>query len=110
MCLKNSIGKYAAHSCNPNMKVEAQNSPKGLTVQYVAIKDIDPNTTLSFDYCTTERRFAAPFECCCGAENCRIRIDGWETLPPAQKDLLSVNALPYLKEEDDNIIIDKTTK
>ena len=62
-------GKYINHSCFPNTIVNDKN-------QFVALRNIKIGEELTFDYETTEDEIAEPFDCFCGAENCRRRIAG----------------------------------
>ena len=56
------------HSCAPNTGYS------GLNV--VALHDIAPGEELTFDYATVYSEAAEPFECHCGAPNCRGFVRG----------------------------------
>ncbi|MGZ6038822.1 MAG: SET domain-containing protein-lysine N-methyltransferase [Phenylobacterium sp.] len=57
-----------SHSCDPNCRIQ----PQGRIL--VALRPIAAGEPITFDYLTTESRFARPFQCQCGAPNCRRRI------------------------------------
>jgi hypothetical protein len=57
-----------SHSCDPNCRLEV---PGRILVTARAIASGEP---ITFDYQTTETRFAYPFRCLCGASCCRGRI------------------------------------
>jgi uncharacterized protein len=57
-----------SHSCEPNCRVDTTGRI------LVAVRRIAPAEPISFDYQTTESRFAFPFRCLCGASRCRGRI------------------------------------
>lgn len=70
---------FMNHSCDPNMAT----LPDLLTG--ITLRDIEPGEELTYDYATTDSRYAA-FECCCGAPSCRkvIRPTDWK-IPEHQK-------------------------
>ena len=43
--------------------------------EFVAIRDIDEGEEITFDYHSTEDEIAEEFDCVCGSENCRERIE-----------------------------------
>ncbi len=57
-----------SHSCDPNCQIDLNGRV------LVALKTIAAGEAISFDYQTTERRFAYPFDCLCGFSGCRGRI------------------------------------
>lgn len=59
-----------AHSCDPNTYFDDK------AETFVATKEINPGDMITCDYQATEDYLARPFECKCGAENCRGLIDG----------------------------------
>lgn len=61
---------YLNHSCDPNTRINVS------SLQLLAIKNIEANEELLFDYETTESLMAEPFQCSCGSENCRGEIKG----------------------------------
>ena len=58
---------YLNHSCAPNCHFQGR--------WFVALENIAAGEPLTFDYVDTEPMIAEPFDCACGAENCRGRID-----------------------------------
>ncbi len=60
--------EFMNHSCNPNVGIKGQ-------IILLARRDIQPDEEVCFDYETTQMS-SEPFECECGAENCRKIIDG----------------------------------
>jgi hypothetical protein len=87
--------KYTSHSCDPNSKME----PKNSGCKLIAIKDISAGETLSFDYETTEWDMSAPFDCLCGASNCKKVIKGYKHLSDEARSAMDVNNLSdYVKE------------
>ena len=55
------------HSCDPNAAIRNMN--------LVAWKCIAAGEEITIDYKRTETKLAAPFDCECGAKNCRGRIE-----------------------------------
>ena len=76
------------HSCNPNVKIVGR--------QFVAIRDIQANEPITFDYETTEWEMDEPFSCGCGAENCRGQIRGYAFLSDDEKQCLKDITAAYL--------------
>lgn len=62
-----SLAGAINHSCEPNSAV------KGGAI--VAWNCIQPGEQITIDYKRTERKLASPFDCNCGAKNCRRRIE-----------------------------------
>jgi hypothetical protein len=61
-----SMGRYLNHSCDPNLVFDRD------TVSFIALHDIKIDEMLSFDYLTTEiDNITEPFNCICGASNCK---------------------------------------
>ena len=58
----------AAHSCDPNCR------PALAGRVLLACRQIAAGEAITFDYQTTESRFAYPFQCLCGSSRCRGRI------------------------------------
>ena len=61
------IGKlqFLNHSCGPNSNFKNKNR------WLYAKKDIHKGEEVTIDYTRTEKKFTSPFECKCGAPNCR---------------------------------------
>jgi SET domain-containing protein len=78
------------HSCSPNCSVDLA------TMAIVALRAIEPDEELTFDYCTTESDLAEPFVCQCGAVNCYGEVRGFQHLPQARQRALAPHAAPHL--------------
>ena len=76
LCTDNS--QYMNHSCDPN--IAAINDDV-----MVAARDILPGDEITYDYATTEINEALhpPWECHCGAADCRRIITAHDCLDPA---------------------------
>lgn len=57
-----------AHACEPNSWIVMTGRA------LVAVRPIAPGEPITYDYTTTESRFARPFICGCGGRRCRGRI------------------------------------
>lgn len=67
------------HSCSPNAFIRGRN-------ELVALRDINKNEEITFDYSTTmndnlDREEQWTMECMCGSNNCRKIIDQFHLLP-----------------------------
>jgi len=60
---------YVNHSCNPNAGLTGHS---GL----IALRDIEPDEQICFDYATCDGSPYDEFDCECGATNCRGRVTG----------------------------------
>lgn len=60
------------HSCDPNAAIRLN---IGNGARLVAWKCIEAGEEITFDYKVTESKLAEPFDCLCGAKNCRGRIE-----------------------------------
>jgi len=61
-------GMFTNHSCDPSAAVDAS-----IGVLY-ALRDINPDEEITFDYNESESDIQSNFDCSCGAENCVGRI------------------------------------
>lgn len=57
------------HSCNPNAGIRGQ-------IGLVAMRDIEPDEEVCFDYAMTDASPYDEFRCRCGEPNCRRKITG----------------------------------
>jgi SET domain-containing protein len=57
------------HSCNPNAGIQGQ-------IALVALRDIQPDEEVCFDYAMTDSSPYDEFKCRCGEPTCRGRITG----------------------------------
>lgn len=62
-----SAARSINHSCSPNTMVKNN--------AILAIACIKADDEITLDYKRTENKLAAPFDCNCGAKNCRGRIE-----------------------------------
>ncbi|MDO8864267.1 SET domain-containing protein-lysine N-methyltransferase [Haliea sp. E1-2-M8] len=86
------------HSCNPNCGINLNITGAH---DFVAMQTIEIGDEITFDYAmrnyTTEY---FPYECRCGAGNCRGSITGWKSLPDSFKSKYKGFVAPYLIEID----------
>ena len=66
MNIQGTGGEYTNHACTPNVAVHIDTWRPAL--HYVAIRDIEKEEEISFNYNTTEWEIMEPFTCTC--ENC----------------------------------------
>lgn len=64
---RESLADWFNHSCNPNAGMSGQ-------ITLVAIKEIQTNEEVTFDYAFTDSYAYDEFKCLCGANVCRERI------------------------------------
>lgn len=86
------------HSCDPNCGI-LQNETGAH--DFVAIKNIEPNEEITFDYAM--RNYSVDFfppRCQCGSKHCRGIISGWKDLSQEQKKAYEGVVAPYLIELD----------
>ena len=74
-----SIWRFMNHSCDPNTSFDIEK------MVLVAIKNINPNEEVRFNYNTTEYEMASPFLCKCGSKNCYKEIKGFNYLSDIEK-------------------------
>ncbi len=86
---------FLNHSCNPNCRIDWQ------TLNLIALKDIQKNKELSFNYNTSEYNLFegknSTFECNCGSKNCIGKIKGFRYLSQDQKKKIKKYISPFLK-------------
>jgi hypothetical protein len=66
----NSIFRFVNHSCDPCLFLDVK------TLTFYALKDLTPNTELTFFYNSTEWEMKEPFICTCGAKTCLGVVKG----------------------------------
>jgi hypothetical protein len=66
------------HSCDPNLYCDMKRRI------FVARRDIQPGEIITMDYAQTEPKLFKPFECSCGAANCRGFVTGRLEAQPAE--------------------------
>jgi hypothetical protein len=69
--------RYMNHACEPTTRI--------VDCEVVALRDIVPGDSITFDYNTTEAELAEPFPCHCRASACVGIVRGARHLTPAQR-------------------------
>jgi SET domain-containing protein len=69
------IDDYINHSCDPNLELLVVDDDRGEYV-FRALRPIAPGEEVGWDYETFETELSNPFECRCGAPQCRKVITG----------------------------------
>ncbi|WP_375559771.1 SET domain-containing protein-lysine N-methyltransferase [Bernardetia sp. OM2101] len=86
------------HSCASNCGIRLN---KTGAHDIIAIKQIAKGEELTLDYAMRNYQIDHfPYECKCGAVECRTHITGWKDLPQHTKKLYAPWAAPYLLELD----------
>lgn len=78
------------HSCDPNTWL--------MGLDAVARRDIAPGEQITMDYATFCANDMEPFDCSCGAVNCRGRITGQDYLLPFVREVYGSHVSPYVAE------------
>ncbi|KAL4917646.1 hypothetical protein BDW62DRAFT_83908 [Aspergillus aurantiobrunneus] len=81
-CTYGSATRFINHSCNPNCRMFAVSRTHGddylYDLAFFALKEIEPNTELTFDYNPHMEKVDKPdpgaLPCLCGEENCRGQL------------------------------------
>jgi len=60
---------FINHSCDPNAGIWGQ-------IALVAMRDIEADEEITFDYAMADSSSYDEFDCACGARNCRGRVSG----------------------------------
>lgn len=92
--IDNDPADFFNHSCNPNAGMNGQ-------ICLVAMRDIQPDEEICFDYAMSDSSDYDEFECHCGSTRCRGRVTGndWK-LPELQKRYHGY-FMPYLQRRID---------
>lgn len=91
----NRIDDHINHSCDPNCKVVIKDD----RVLVYALKDIDMDDELTFNYNSTEFDMlgqGCSFKCRCESQSCIGHVEGFRYLPPDQREAIKPLLLPYL--------------
>lgn len=88
--IDSSLGRNVNHSCNPNAGF------KGL-FKLVAMRDIEADEEIVYDYDMTENSDWVMEGCRCGSENCRKIICGYRFLPDEIKEKYCEYTSDWLK-------------
>jgi hypothetical protein len=81
---------YFNHSCNPNAGFSGQ-------IALVAMRNIDPEEEVCFDYSMCDGSPYDEFICSCGSENCRGNITGDDWMHPDLQKRYTGYYSPYLQ-------------
>ncbi len=90
-------GDYFNHSCNPNAGL---NSP----ISLVAMREIQSDEEVCFDYAMSDSSDYDVFECQCGASNCRGTITGNDWRKPELQERYFGFFSPYLQRRIEQIL------
>jgi SET domain-containing protein len=87
---------YFNHSCSPNAGLRGQ-------IALVAMRDIQPDEEVCFDYAMTDGTPYDEFECACGSAHCRQRITGDDWKKPDLWERYAGYFSPYLQRRIDRL-------
>lgn len=76
-----AMDDFINHSCDPNCGLRFSRSRIVLT----AIRPIEPDEEITFDYATTQNAYPYRFSCSCDSSNCRHDIGDFDDLPSSLK-------------------------
>lgn len=90
------LDDYVNHACNPNCYIAIQD----YSVHLIALRHINRDEEITFDYATTQIDFPFRFDCVCGDVACRGNIGNVNEIPVTQLETyLRYGALPeYILE------------
>jgi hypothetical protein len=74
--LKPEFLKFINHSCDPNVFFDTA------SMEFIALKNINPADEFTFFYPSTEWDMAQPFECMCGMASCLKQVSGAAHMDP----------------------------
>ena len=75
----NGIARYINHSCEPNCGIKD-------LFKIVAMRDIEANEEITWDYEMTEDNDKWRMKCDCGSKNCRKSIGAYRNMPQEIRD------------------------
>ena len=84
---------FINHSCSANTKIDV------IGFRYIAIKNINKNEEITYNYNTTEYDMGNGFKCECGSKNCLGKIRGFKYLTREQKLKLKPYLTPFLMKK-----------
>ena len=87
---------YVNHSCEPNLGLRGQ-------ISLVALRDIQANEEVCFDYAMTDSTPYDEFECHCGLPTCRGTITGNDWKRPELWAKYAGYFSPYLQRRIDRL-------
>ena len=82
---------YINHSCDPNLGFVDG------SLMLFALRDIQKDQELFWDYSTSINEDGWEIPCGCGAENCRGKIQSYCNLPKHEQERLRASILAYLR-------------
>ncbi|MCX5812827.1 MAG: SET domain-containing protein-lysine N-methyltransferase [Proteobacteria bacterium] len=101
------IDDYINHSCNPNaaLIIPAGDAVRG-GVALIALREINEDEEITFDYSTTMDEDDWEMDCGCGSEKCRKRIRDFKYLPEdTQEKYIRLGIVPdYIMKKLKNAI------
>jgi len=81
---------YFNHSCSPNAGFSGQ-------IALIAMRDIEPDEEVCFDYAMCDGSPYDEFVCSCGTENCRGEVTGEDWKRPELRERYAGYYAPYLQ-------------
>ena len=93
-------GDYVNHSCDPNLGLSS-------SISLVALRDIQADEEVCFDYAMTDSTPYDEFTCGCGADQCRRLITGNDWQLPELQERYNGYFSPYLQRRINRLKQDK---
>jgi hypothetical protein len=88
---KRCYDDFINHGCSPNLFFDVG------TLEFRAIRDIEPGEEVLLNYCATEEELPEPFTCNCGSPDCYGVVSGFRLLSRTQQESLKGLVSPWLK-------------
>lgn len=88
---KPGFDDFINHGCSPNLLFDVG------TLEFRAIRDIEPGEEVLLNYCATEEELSEPFTCNCGSPDCYGVVSGFRFLRRTQQEPLKGLVSPWLK-------------
>jgi len=85
---------HVNHSCEPTCRIRINRH--GI-YDLIALRDLEPDEEITFDYCTCEWELDAFPLCLCGVEGCRETLSGTKDLPVAFLERSADQLSPYCR-------------
>lgn len=90
------ISEYFNHSCQPNAGFRD-------SITLVAMRDVNKNEEITFDYATCMTSDILNFKCSCGKNNCRNIITGNDWRKTELQNKYKGYFIPYIQDKIDKI-------
>jgi hypothetical protein len=87
-----SLISFFNHSCDPSAYICFED----YTVR--ALRDLEPDEEVTFNYNTTEYEMANPFKCQCDSKSCLVDIRGFKYLSFSERMKLTAPLAPHLQQ------------